>query len=135
MDYTRHITTLALDRLRNRPVVAILGARQVGKTTLSHQLVEQLGLPSVRLYLEDPDDRAALRDPKQYLLAHANELVVIDEVHRMPELFPLIRTLVDRDRRPSRFPLLGSSSPVIIRRASESLAGWVAPGPPPLFGA
>ncbi|MCW5899403.1 MAG: ATP-binding protein [Flavobacteriales bacterium] len=126
MTYVRHITNLALDRLRNRPVVAILGARQVGKTTLSHQLVKQLGMPSVRLDLEDPDDRAALRDPKQYLLAHANDLVVIDEVHRMPDLFPLIRTLVDRDRRPGRFLLLGSSSPVIIRRASESLAGRVA---------
>jgi predicted AAA+ superfamily ATPase len=126
MAYTRQITAFALDRLRNRPVVAVLGARQVGKTTLAHQLVKQLGRPCVRLDLEDPDDRAALRDPKQYLLTHADELVVIDEVHRMPELFPLIRTLVDRDRRPGRFLLLGSSSPVIIQRASESLAGRVA---------
>ncbi len=124
--YKRQITPYALDRLRKRPVLSILGARQVGKTTLSHQLVKAIGRPSIRLDLEDPQDMATLRNAKEYLLAHTDKLVVIDEVQRMPELFPLIRTLVDRDRRPGRFLLLGSSSPVIIRRAAESLAGRVA---------
>jgi len=68
----------------------------------------------------------APRDPKQYLLAHADDLEVIDEVQRMPEPFPLLRTLIDRDRRPARFLLLGSSSPVVVQRASESLAGRMA---------
>lgn len=126
MPIQRLLADTALDRLRKRPVVAILGARQVGKTTLSHLLVKRLGRPSVRLDLEDPDDRAILRNAKEYLLAHTDELVVIDEAQRMPELFPLLRTLVDRDRRAGRFLLLGSSSPVIVQRASESLAGRVA---------
>ena len=122
----RQLTDTALDRLRKRPVVAILGARQVGKTTLSKELVAELGVPFIHLDLEDPDHRSILNNAKEYLLNHAQELVVIDEVQRMPELFPLIRTLVDRDRRSGRFLLLGSSSPVIVQRASESLAGRVA---------
>jgi predicted AAA+ superfamily ATPase len=122
----RQLTDTALDRLRKRPVVAILGARQVGKTTLSKELVAELGVPYIHLDLEDPDHRSILNNAKEYLLNHAQELVVIDEVQRMPELFPLIRTLVDRDRRSGRFLLLGSSSPVIVQRASESLAGRVA---------
>ncbi len=121
----RSLASFALDRLRKRPAVAILGARQVGKTTLSVQLVKELGLPYVRLDLQDPDDVAVLADPKPFLLAHAHELVVIDEVQRMPELFPLLRTLIDRDRRPGRFLLLGSSSPAIVQAASESLAGRI----------
>jgi predicted AAA+ superfamily ATPase len=122
----RQLTDTALDRLQKRPVVAILGARQVGKTTLSKELVAELGVPFIHLDLEDPDHRSILNNAKEYLLNHAQELVVIDEVQRMPELFPLIRTLVDRDRRSGRFLLLGSSSPVIVQRASESLAGRVA---------
>lgn len=121
----RDLATYALDRLRKRPAVAILGARQVGKTTLSLQLVKQLGLPHIRLDLQDPEDVAVLADPKPFLLAHAHELVVIDEVQRMPELFPLLRSLIDRDRRPGRFLLLGSSSPAIVQAASESLAGRI----------
>lgn len=122
----RGMAPLALDRLRKRPAVAILGARQVGKTTLSVQLVKELRLPHVRLDLQDPDDAAVLVDPKPFLLAHAHELVVIDEVQRMPELFPLLRTLIDRDRRPGRFLLLGTSSPAIVQAASESLAGRIS---------
>jgi predicted AAA+ superfamily ATPase len=122
----RIVAPTALDRLKKRPAVAILGARQVGKTTLARQLVKKLGLKSLHLDLEDPDDQSLLRNPKEYLLAHADELVVIDEVQRMPELFPLLRTLIDRDRRPGRFLLLGSSSPEVVQRSSESLAGRIS---------
>ena len=122
----RIAASTALDRLKKRPAVAILGARQVGKTTLARQLVKKLGLKSLHLDLEDPDDQSLLRNPKEYLLAHAHELVVIDEVQRMPELFPLLRTLIDRDRRPGRFLLLGSSSPEVVQRSSESLAGRIS---------
>ncbi len=122
----RDIAPLALDRLRKRPAVAILGARQVGKTTLSMQLVKQYGQPYLRLDLQDPDDAAVLADPKPFLMAHAHELVVIDEVQHMPSLFPLLRSLIDKDRRPGRFLLLGSSSPAIIQAASESLAGRIS---------
>lgn len=121
----RALAQEALDRLRKRPAVAILGARQVGKTTLSLQLVKQFRSPHIRLDLQDPDDAALLADPKPFLQAHAHELVVIDEVQRMPHLFPLLRSLIDKDRRPGRFLLLGSSSPAIVLAASESLAGRI----------
>ncbi|HQW06004.1 MAG TPA: ATP-binding protein [Flavobacteriales bacterium] len=121
----RSLAPIALERLRKRPAVAILGARQVGKTTLSMQLVKDLKLPHLRLDLQDPDDLALLVDAKPFLSAHANELVVIDEVQRKPELFPLLRSLIDKDRRTGRFLLLGSSSPAIVQAASESLAGRI----------
>ncbi|MEX1131896.1 MAG: ATP-binding protein [Flavobacteriales bacterium] len=124
--FQRIAASTALDRLKKRPALAILGARQVGKTTLARQLVKALGVTSIHIDLEDPDDRSLLRNPKEYLLAHADELIVIDEVQRMPELFPLLRTLIDRDRKPGRFLLLGSSSPEVVQRSSESLAGRIA---------
>ena len=122
----REMYVVALERLQERPAVAILGPRQVGKTTLAGQLVEGYGGHSIRLDLEDPDARATLADPMKYLSAHADKLVVIDEIQRMPELFQALRVLIDRDRRPGRFLLLGSSSPVIVKRAAESLAGRVS---------
>lgn len=122
----RSLAPTALDRLRKRPAVAILGARQVGKTTLAHQLVRQLGGPYVHVDLQFPEDRALLNNPQAFLAAHAHELVVLDEVQVMPELFPILRVLIDRDRRPGRFLLLGSSSPAIIQSASESLAGRIS---------
>ena len=106
MKIERDLCLTALERLKKRPAVAILGARQVGKTTLSDLIVKKAGKPYVRLDLEDPDDRSILANAKDYLVAHAHELVVIDEVQRMPELFPLLRTLIDRDKRPGRFLLL-----------------------------
>lgn len=122
----RDLCHTAIDRLKKRPAVAILGARQVGKTTLSDLIVKKTGKPYVRLDLEDPDDRSILANAKDYLLEHSHELVVIDEVQRMPELFPLLRTLIDRDRRPARFLLLGSSSTSLLQQASESLTGRIA---------
>ena len=126
MKIERDLCLTALERLKKRPAVAILGARQVGKTTLPDLIVKKAGKPYVRLDLEDPDDRSILANAKDYLVAHAHELVVIDEVQRMPELFPLLRTLIDRDKRPGRFLLLGSSSTSLLQQASESLTGRIA---------
>jgi uncharacterized protein len=107
-------------------VTALLGPRQVGKTTLA-QLVASGMLPDRAVYLdlELPSDLAKLAEPELYLQGHHNRLVVIDEVQRAPELFPLLRALVDQDRRPGRFLLLGSASPELSRFGAESLAGRI----------
>lgn len=112
-----------LDRF---PAVAILGARQVGKTTLAQELADERPETHVYLDLEAPDDAGKLRDPMAFLSSVKDRLVVIDEVQRMPELFPMLRSLIDKDRRKGRFLLLGSSSNAIIQQASESLAGRIA---------
>lgn len=108
------------------PVTALLGPRQAGKTTLARLVAS--GMPpdsAVYLDLELPSDLAKLAEPELYLRSHVNRLVVIDEVQRVPGLFPLLRALVDQDRRPGRFLLLGSASPELSRFGAESLAGRI----------
>ncbi len=112
--------------LRNYPAVVVLGSRQVGKTTLAKHLAAGRGKGWAYLDLESPRDVARLTDAESYLEAQRGKLVVIDEVQRMPELFPVLRAVIDRDRKAGRFLLLGSSSPEVVRRSSESLAGRVA---------
>ena len=116
------------ERLNAFPAVALLGPRQIGKTSLALEL-GGLG-PSVYLDLEAPADRAKLADPVLYLSALADRLVILDEVQRMPELFATLRGLIDagrrEGRRSGRFLLLGSASVELIRQASESLAGRIA---------
>ena len=110
-------------RLRDFPVVAILGARQVGKTTLALDLLKER--KGQRFDLEDPADLARLDDPITALTS-LRGLVVIDEIQRRPDLFPVLRVLADRPRRPARFLVLGSASPDLLRQTSESLAGRIA---------
>lgn len=112
--------------LRDHPAVVILGSRQVGKTTLAKRIAETRRGGWTYLDLESPRDLARLTDAETYLESLHGQLVVIDEVQRMPELFPILRALIDRKRRAGRFLLLGSSSPEVVRRTSESLAGRVA---------
>ncbi|MGH7551849.1 MAG: AAA family ATPase, partial [Longimicrobiales bacterium] len=92
--------------LRENPVVAILGARQVGKTTLARQLAERFAGPIVRFDLEDPDDLARLAEPK-LALERLHGLIVIDEVQRRPDLFQVLRVLVDRPGHDARWLVLG----------------------------
>lgn len=106
------------------PVVALVGPRQVGKTTLAKS-VERKFQGAIHLDLERPTDLFRLSDPELFLSEKRKHLVVIDEVQRRPDLFPLLRALVDEDRRPGRFLLLGSASPDLINRSSESLAGRI----------
>lgn len=113
------------DLLRTHPVVAILGARQVGKTTLARQLAHHFPGPVTRLDLEDPDDLARLTEPK-LALESLKGLVVIDEVQRRPELFPVLRVLVDRPDRGTSFLVLGSAGQDLLRQSSETLAGRIA---------
>jgi len=111
--------------LRQFPVVAIVGARQVGKTTLSRQLVRRRQGPTTRFDLESPEDLSLLADPLLALGPLAG-LVVIDEVQRRPELFASLRVLVDEPGVRRRFLVLGSASPDLLRQSSESLAGRIA---------
>ncbi len=107
------------------PVVALLGPRQCGKTTLARMYAEELSeIPVVRFDLEDPTDLAALAEPK-LALQDLRGLVIIDEVQRFPELFPILRVLVDRPGNPARFLILGSASRDLIRQSSETLAGRI----------
>ena len=122
------IRTDALKRLRlllrEYPVVALLGARQVGKTTLARQLAAKRAT-TTWFDLEDPADLARLDDPGLELRP-LKGLVVLDEIHRLPDIFPLLRVLADRPGTPARFLVLSSASPELLRQTSETLAGRVA---------
>ena len=111
--------------LKEFPVVALLGARQVGKSTLARQLVASRRGPTMWFDLENPADLARLADPGLELRP-LRGLVVLDEIQRLPEVFPLLRVLADRPRTPARFLVLGSASPELLRQTSETLAGRVA---------
>ena len=107
------------------PVVALLGARQVGKTTLARQLAAAYSESVAWFDLEDPADLARLDDPGLELRP-LKGLVVLDEIHRLPDIFQLLRVLADRPGPQARFLVLGSASPELLRQTSESLAGRVA---------
>lgn len=105
------------------PVTGIVGVRQVGKTTLARAFAQSR--KNVTFFdLENPEDLARLQDP-MLALKGLRGLVVIDEIQRLPELFPILRVLADRPRTPARFLILGSASPELLRQGSESLAGRV----------
>lgn len=114
--------------LRRQAAVALLGPRQVGKTTLALSIAERT--PSLYLDLESRADRAKLSDPALFLERHEDRLVILDEVHRMPELFQTLRGLIDKGRRKGRrtgrFLILGSASIDLLRQSGESLAGRIA---------
>jgi len=115
-------------RLEQFPAVALLGPRQVGKTTLALQLAATT--PSLYLDLEASADLARISEPSLFLQRHADKLVILDEVQRLPGLFAELRGLIDAGRRQGqangRFLLLGSASVELIRQSSESLAGRIA---------
>lgn len=114
--------------LEAQAAVTLLGARQVGKTTLALQIAE--AVPSIYLDLEDPADRDKLADPALYLRAHEDKLVILDEIQNAPDLFGVLRGLIDKGRRKGRktgrFLLLGSASIDLLHQSSESLAGRIA---------
>ena len=119
---------MVLERLALFPAVVLIGPRQVGKTTLAQTLAS--GRDCVYLDLENPKDRSKISDAGLYLDQHEDRLVILDEVHRVPELFQTLRGSIDRGRskgiRTGRFLLLGSASMDLLRQTGESLAGRVA---------
>ncbi len=125
MNVSRRLQAEVERALTRFPVVALLGPRQVGKTTLAADVAERSKLDVLRLDLELPSHVARLADPELYLGRYSGALVVLDEIQRVPELFPVLRALVDADRRPGRFLLLGSASPDLLRQSAETLAGRI----------
>lgn len=108
--------------LRRSPIVALLGPRQCGKTTLARQFSSHR--PTLFFDLESPSDWQRLQNPEM-MLGRQHGLVVLDEIQRMPELLPVLRVLADRPERPAQFLILGSVSPELVKGASETLAGRV----------
>lgn len=123
----RKILPSLLSDLSSFPSVALLGARQVGKTTLAWEVAKQIN--AVYLDLESEKDRAKLQEPELYLKEHLHHLVILDEIHRFPRLFPVLRGLIDQARRTGKrtglYLLLGSASLDILRQSGESLAGRI----------
>lgn len=124
----RRLNQTLMKRLRHVPAVALLGSRQAGKTTLARGL--DIGKPCHYLDLERPSDLAKLSDPELYLSGFAGQLVILDEVQRLSELFPVLRGLIDERRRngekAGQFLLLGSASPQLLQQSSETLAGRIS---------
>jgi uncharacterized protein len=127
--YKRARTSHLLQTLQEFPAVAILGPRQVGKTTLALELMKSLPAATY-LDLESPADAAKLTDPLSYFAANSNHLIVIDEVQRSPALFPVLRGVIDERRRQghrqAQFLLLGSATGALLAQSAESLAGRIA---------
>lgn len=115
-----------IDALKTFPAVALIGARQAGKTTLAKELAGSLKKPLHYVDLERPSALALIaREPEEYLSSYSDHCVILDEVQRMPSIFPLLRSLIDEKRVAGRFLLTGSASPDLIKGASESLAGRI----------
>lgn len=124
----RNVKNRVLYALDYQAAVALVGPRQVGKTTLALEIGEERG--AVYLDLEDRSDRAKLSEPALFLEAFEDRLVILDEIHRTPELFQDLRGIIDRGRRrgrrTGRFLILGSASIDLLRQSGESLAGRIA---------
>lgn len=124
----RHIKPRVLEALGYQAAVAIIGPRQVGKTTLALDIGEEHG--ALYLDLEDRTDRQKLSDPALFLSHYEDRLVILDEIHRVPGLFQDLRGVIDsgrrRGKRNGRFLILGSASMGLLRQSSESLAGRIA---------
>ncbi len=124
----REITPLLEKALGRQPAAALLGPRQSGKTTLAHAIAQKR--PSVYLDLESPADLLKMSDPLEFLSQRMDKLIILDEIHRMPDLFMILRGLIDEGRRKGRgagrFLILGSASGDLLRQSSESLAGRIS---------
>jgi uncharacterized protein len=124
----RRLSTRLNYLLAHSPAVVLLGPRQVGKTTLALEIAE--ARPSIYLDLENEADLAKLSDPVRYFADHEGELVILDEVHRLPEVFRQLRGVIDRGQRQGRqsgqFLLLGSAAMDLLKQSGESLAGRIA---------
>ena len=118
--FNRNHLSSAVSALRRAPAVALLGPRQVGKTTLAKQLIAQSTREAVYLDMQNENDRAQIADPNVFFKSHPDSLIVLDEVQYAPDIFRHLRPEIDRDRSKGRFLLLGSASFSLLRQSSES---------------
>jgi predicted AAA+ superfamily ATPase len=125
--FDRELQKIIVESLSQNPAVAILGPRQIGKTTLALEIAKDR--PSIYLDLENPEDLQKLNDPAHYLGLHADKLVILDEIQRYPDLFKSLRGIIDQRRRErrgnGRFLILGSASNDLLKQSAESLAGRI----------
>lgn len=110
--------------LSRSPAVAILGPRQSGKSTTAKMILKDV--PSIYLDLQDRVDRNKLSEPELFFDRYRDKLICLDEIQLLPEFFSVLRSEIDKDRRPGRFLILGSASRDLIRQSTESLAGRIA---------
>ena len=126
--YPRLLESGLSEMLTRHPVVGLLGPRQVGKTTLALEVGDSR--PSIYMDLESPSDLARLAEPELFLRRHEDKLVILDEIQRVPDIFKVLRGLVDQGRRSGkgngRFLVLGSAGIDLLQQSSESLAGRIA---------
>lgn len=122
----RKITDRLIELLEYYPSINLVGPRQVGKTTLAKSIIPIIRKDTIHIDLELSSGRKILEDAELFLMKNENKLVIIDEIQLMPKLFSLLRALIDMNRIPGRFLLLGSSSPHLIKKATQSLAGRIA---------
>lgn len=112
-----------IESLRLFPVTGVIGPRQVGKTTLVKSITYKV--PFIYLDLERNSDLNKLSDPELFFSQNLDKTIILDEIHHLPSLFPIIRAMVDEDRRPGRFVILGSAAPTLLLQSTESLAGRI----------
>jgi len=126
----REIQEEIIELLQEFPAVALLGPRQVGKTTLAEEIAEKFSSDLVYLDLERPSDQSKLNEAEDYFELHKGKLIILDEIQRVPELFQVLRGVIDRRRREGfktgQFLILGSASLELLKQSSESLAGRIA---------
>ena len=119
-----------IELLKEFPAVGVLGPRQVGKTTLAEEIAASGSTDTIYLDLESPKDQAKLDEPEEYFELHKGKLIILDEVQRVPELFAILRGVIDRRRRQGfrtgQFLILGSASLDLLKQSSETLAGRIA---------
>ena len=122
----RIIEKKLLKTVTNFPVTGIIGPRQIGKTTLAKLLSNQMEKETIYIDLENPRDKIRLSDPNLFFEANIDKCIILDEIQTMPGLFSILRSMVDINRVSSRFIVLGSASPILIRETSQTLAGRIA---------
>lgn len=126
----REAQTEIINLLKEFPAVGVLGTRQVGKTTLAEEIAASIKPDPIYLDLESPADLARLSEPEDYFELHKGKLIILDEIQRVPELFQILRVVIDRRRREGmrvgQFLILGSASLDLLKQSSETLAGRIA---------
>jgi uncharacterized protein len=126
MEISRIVLSQIIRYLDAFPCIALSGPRQVGKTTTAKMLQSAFQKESIYLDLESDEDDRKLLDAEQYFIQRQDKLIILDEIQRKPALFPLLRSVIDKNRTNGRFILLGSASPELIAKSSETLSGRIA---------